>query len=61
MNKAFAPKSVSPLFSFALAAVMTLGVLGGVNALATHGPSDDALLARSGELVLAAQDAPAKI
>lgn len=60
MTPSFAPKTSSQIFSFALAALMTLGVLGSVNALATHGQSEDALLARSGELVLAAQEAPVK-
>jgi hypothetical protein len=57
MTAPFAPKTSSQFFSFALAALMTLGVLGSVNLLATQGLSDDALLARSGELVLAAHAA----
>ena len=60
MTNAFAPKTYSQVFSFALAALMTLGVLGSVNALATHGQNEDALLARNGELVLAAQETPIK-
>lgn len=58
MTDAFAPKTSSQVFSFALAALMTLGVLASVNALATQGQSEDALLARNGELVLAAPEAP---
>lgn len=61
MHTTFAPKTSSHVFSFALAALMTLGVLGGVNILATQGQSDDALLARNGALVLAAQEAEPKI
>lgn len=48
------------LISLALAAVVTAGMLGSLNAIATSGQSSDAVLAQTGSLQLACGNGASK-
>ena len=61
MTNAFTPKMPARLFSFAFAALITLAIMGSLDALATSGQSSEALLARHGALQVACLDPAGKI